>query len=98
MRSVTEGINTVSSGSADVYLPCIVNLHSQREISLVIMAAITAHGPGPLPACAHGVCFTSGQAAGGGQNKKRRRGLKHSDGKSRLIGIHASSNGPDRAP
>lgn len=42
MRGVTKGINTVSSGSADVYLPCIVNLHSQREILLVIMAAITA--------------------------------------------------------
>lgn len=94
MRNVTEGINTVSSGSADVYLPCIVNLHSQREISL-IMAAITVHGPGLLSARAQ--CLFYKWTGGGRRTQKKGGVLKHSDGKSRLIGIHASSNGPDRA-
>lgn len=84
-RRVTEGINTKSSGSTDVYLPCFLNLDSRTEIRL-IMSAITAQIGWACYQPAYCVCFTSGQAG------KR---LQRSDGNDRLIVTHASSNGPD---
>lgn len=82
---MTEGINTKSSGSTDAYLPCFLNLDSQREIGL-IMSAIRAQIGWAYDQPAYTVCFTSGQAG------KR---LQRSDGNARLIVTHASSNGPD---
>lgn len=57
MHSVREGINTTSSGSTDVYLPCFINLHPHRQI-LLIMAAITAQIGLAYYQSAYGVCFS----------------------------------------
>lgn len=84
MHSVREGINTTSSGSTDVYLPCFMNLHSHRQI-LLIMAAFTAQIGLACYQSAYSVCFYKWTG--------REKGFEHSDEEDRLIVIHASSNG-----